>query len=244
MATITGNGQGNSLAGGSQPDIIKGLFGNDTLFGGAAADTLFGGQDFDTLYGGDGNDTIYGGDGANDVVDEGDTLFGGNGDDTLWSNMGADTCFGGAGNDRFQTGDANDVLIGGEGGDSLYSGANNDIYKYLSVLESTPELYDTITDFNKAGPASVDPPGTPAGKDRIDVSAIDANRLVSGNQQFTFIGDDAFTAPGQLHVRDTSRGKWVEVNNDGDLDADLVIRVLLHDKLTAGDHMGPNDFIL
>jgi serralysin len=54
--------------------------------------------------------------------------------------------------------------------------------------------------------------------DWIDLSAIDANTAISGNQAFDFIGSDAFTAAGQLRL---SNG-ILYADTNGDKAADLV----------------------
>ncbi|HEY6897347.1 MAG TPA: calcium-binding protein, partial [Rhodocyclaceae bacterium] len=60
----TGNGDANSITGGSGNDTLNGLAGNDVLIGGAGNDILSGGNDNDTLIGGSGNDTMTGGAGS------------------------------------------------------------------------------------------------------------------------------------------------------------------------------------
>jgi hypothetical protein len=93
---------------------------------------------------------------------------------------GADTLSGGAGKD---------VLVGGPGADRLTGGKGADTFVYLSLADSKPKpsKRDTIRDFNaKQG-------------DRIDLSAIDANAKVKGNQAFRFIGAKRFDGkPGRL----------------------------------------------
>lgn len=89
MATITGNGAGNTLVGTNSADAIFGYGGNDwltgragddSLFGGAGADRLFGGSGADTLDGGTGRDVMSGGAGADvfrfDDKDTGDATYG------------------------------------------------------------------------------------------------------------------------------------------------------------------------
>jgi Ca2+-binding RTX toxin-like protein len=80
----------------------------------------------------------------------------------------------------------NDILIGGLGGDSLAGGPGADIFRYRSVAESTTPFPDSIE-------------LVPFQNDKIDLSAIDANVLVAGNQAFTFVGTSAFTGPGQVN---------------------------------------------
>jgi serralysin len=55
--------------------------------------------------------------------------------------------------------------------------------------------------------------------DRIDLSTIDANHLLAGNQAFTFIGSAEFTAAGQLRYS----GGVVEASTDADTSAEFAI---------------------
>lgn len=89
MATIAGDGSGNTLVGTNSADNILGYGGNDwltgragddALFGGAGADRLFGGSGSDTITGGLGRDVMSGGAGADvfsfDDKDTGDATYG------------------------------------------------------------------------------------------------------------------------------------------------------------------------
>jgi serralysin len=75
---------------------------------------------------------------------------------------------------------------------------------------------DVITDFR-------------SGQDRLDLSAIDANSGVAGNQAFTFLATQgaAFTAAGQVRfVQDAATNKtYVEGNIDSNLGADFRIQL-------------------
>lgn len=101
-----------------------------------------------------------------------------------WLLMGTD------GNDSFAGSAGNDTLIGGLGVDKLTGSMGADVFTFLREKESgiTTKTRDIITDFKYAE------------GDRIDVSAIDANSTLSGDQSFTFIGAKNFSnnAAGQL----------------------------------------------
>src|SRR5439155_14581938 len=60
---------GDSLTGGAEPNVIRGLAGNDTLYGGAGDDVLDGGDGADSMVGGVGSD-FYVVDNASDLVTE------------------------------------------------------------------------------------------------------------------------------------------------------------------------------
>jgi hypothetical protein len=55
----------------------------------------------------------------------------------------------------------------------------------------------------------------------IDVSTIDANVLVAGNQAFTFIGSVAFSAAGQLRYS----GGLLQGSTDADAAAELQVQL-------------------
>ncbi|MFG1379946.1 type I secretion C-terminal target domain-containing protein, partial [Xanthobacter autotrophicus] len=73
---------------------------------------------------------------------------------------------------------------------------------------------DTITDFSAAQ------------GDRIDLSQIDANTTVGGNQDFTFLGTAAFTGhAGELRETAVAGGYLVsgDLNGDGVSDFQLMV---------------------
>jgi hypothetical protein len=91
------------------------------------------------------------------------------------------TIYGDSGDDAIDRGYAGDTLVGGLGEDYLTGGAGADMFDFDSVSESpaVPDdclpdwaAYDTISDFN------------PLQGDMIDLSSIDANTFVFGDQAF------------------------------------------------------------
>ncbi|HYD38851.1 MAG TPA: calcium-binding protein, partial [Allosphingosinicella sp.] len=125
--------------------------------------------------------------------------------------------FGGGGHDVITAGDGADTIHGGGGQDSLAGGAGADLFRYDSVADSPAAAPDSIADFQ------------PFGIDRIDLSRIDANSLVGGDQAFTWIGASAFggsgaASAGQLRVRDSGGFRWLEGDTNGDGAADFSIR--------------------
>ncbi len=121
------------LLGGSTPDWIIGLGGDDKLNGRGDQDTLDGGFGNDTLIGGSGNDLLEGGEGN-------DYLKGGSGEDTLIGDDLPESCGdtdAGCGETEGKNlttvfvngsveGGMNDVLSGGSGNDLLIAGAGYD----------------------------------------------------------------------------------------------------------------------
>jgi Ca2+-binding RTX toxin-like protein len=203
--TITGNGAINNLSGGD---------GNDILDGGASADIMAGGL---------GNDT-YVVDNIGDVVTE----AAGAGTDTIQSSitytLGANlenltlsgaAAINGTGNELNNTikgNGANNILTGGLSSDTLTGGLGIDTFMYNTLADSAFGALnrDTITDFL-------------LGVDKLDLSAIDANLSIAGNQAFTFIGliggifgSPVFSTAGQLGYQVSGGNLFLYGNVDGD----------------------------
>jgi Ca2+-binding RTX toxin-like protein len=246
--TANGAGGSDTLLGGAGNDVLDGSLGNDSVAGGAGNDVVLGGDGRDTLDGGNNNDTVLGGGGndsmnggngndsleggeGNDTVNGGagvDTIAGGNGNDTANGGGGADVMFGGDGNDVLNGADGNDILTGGLGRDVMAGGAGADIYDYNLTSESNGASRDLITDFV-------------FDVDRIDLSTIDANTGLGGNQAFSTIEGNGI---GELNFTDLANGNTLiqsDVNGDGF--ADLQIEVA--DGATSASVWSPSlDFIL
>jgi Ca2+-binding RTX toxin-like protein len=142
-------------------------------------------------------------------------IVGGAGDDIIAGGAKADIFRGGAGDDQLFGLDGNDTLVGGAGTDLLRGGFGRDTFRFENVSDSDPEARDTIADFGSR-------------QDKIDLSAIDANENVEGNQAFVFIGDAAFSQKaGELRSSfdaDTNQ-TTVEADTDGDGFADFAVQV-------------------
>lgn len=110
-------------------------------------------------------------------------IYGNNSANSLFGYGGNDQLYGLGGNDYLSGGDGNDKLVGGAGADTLRGGNGNDVFVYNALSDSpgfeetSPVVIrDSIIDFNGNGSAL---------GDQIDLSAIDANLEVYGNQAFT-----------------------------------------------------------
>lgn len=162
-------------------------------------------------------DMIRTGTAANDLLNGAggnDSLSGLGGNDILSGFAGADRLDGGIGHDQLNGGAGNDILIGGTGRDELTGGADADIFRFLALSDSAVGgNRDLITDFRRAQ------------GDRIDLSGIDANGNLAGDQAFAFIGTAAFSrVAGQARF---SRGLLqVDVNGDGRSDMDVAAQGL------------------
>lgn len=191
---ISGTAAANRIDGTNGADSIQGLGGNDTLNGRNGNDLIDGGTGSDTLSGGDGRDQLLGGD--ND-----DLLNGDGGDDRLT---------GGNGNDTLRGGSGADWLDGGAGADTLTGNAGADTFDFNALTDSRPGSRDTITDFNRAD-------------DMIDLTGIDANTSLAGDQAFFLIGNAAFSnQAGQLRYANGVLSG--DVNGDGIADFEVRIQ--------------------
>ena len=156
----------------------------------------------------------------------GDMLFGSRGDDVLNGNGGYDTLLGGIGNDTINGGAGGDDIYGGAGRDVMTGGTGCDAYIFQTGSDSLyGATHDVITDFAP-------------GIDWIDLCGVDANTGVSGNQAFSWIGTNNFSAAGQL--RYVSSGGVTTVYGNTDADSTPEFQIELTGTLTLHGY----DFIL
>jgi hypothetical protein len=145
------------------------------------------------------------------------SLVGGAFADSLRGMGGNDQLFGHAGDDRLVGGTGDDTVNGGDGRDRLTGGTGADLFVFQSVQESSPtKQADAIMDLTAS--------------DRIDLSAIDADTTVKGDQAFHLVG--AFThEAGELTLTfDAAQNRTLlQADTDGDGHADLVVKLV-------GDH--------
>lgn len=228
---IDGQEGDDHLSGGTGDDLIRAGAGNDSLFGDAGNDTLIGGGGENLLMGGEGDDLLQG-DGMADLIEGGadnDTLLGHGGNDTLRGDAGDDMLMAGAGDDLLQGGEGHDLLMGGDGddllqgqgghdhldggdgndlieggagADFLQGGAGADLFVFRTAADSSAAEMDHIADFEH-------------GIDRIDLTALD----------LAFIGDQPFSAAGQLRLVFFDDHQRLQADLTGDGHADLVIRI-------------------
>jgi Ca2+-binding RTX toxin-like protein len=248
-------GDGNDkLNGDDGNDVLTGGLGADTMTGGLGADTMTGGDGNDLLDGGAGLDKLYGGLGndvyiVNETTDfvfeaagegydvvrasanytlvaefEGLELLAGAGNisgtgnaasNAITGNEGDNLLDGKAGVDTIKGGAGNDTIIGGVGNDLMYGQGGFDTFlvRQESVNTTGTLESDRIYDLDLAG------------GDRIDLSQIDADSVLGGNQAFHFVGA-AFTnhAGEATLVYDAALGITtlkLDVNGDGHADYQL-----------------------
>jgi Ca2+-binding RTX toxin-like protein len=146
------------------------------------------------------------------------------GNDKITTLGGDDTITAGGGNDVLNAGTGNDSIYGGGGKDIMTGGAGSDMFIFKHLGESTKLAGDTITDFTH-------------GADKMDLSVIDANNKVSGNNAFTFLDQHAFTGhAGELRVDHTDSTKTVvQADVNGDKVIDFQVTLTGHVDLTTSD---------
>jgi Ca2+-binding RTX toxin-like protein len=228
-------GRGNDVVtGGSGNDTVQGGDGNDTVTGYFGADSLRGDLGDDSLDGATGDDWIDGGEGK-DRLDGGsghDILFGQTGHDTIQGGEGNDLIYGHAGDDRLEGGAGRDTILAGEGTDQMWGNADADIFRFTRATESTTAFRDTVWDFVSAAMS----PANAAERDRLDLSGIDANTTLAGNQAFTWTGNGAFfKSAGDLWISASSSGTFVRCDTNGDAIVDFEIYLVGTTGLTAAD---------
>ncbi|CAN5514629.1 hypothetical protein BH10PSE7_BH10PSE7_01070 [soil metagenome] len=155
-----------------------------------------------------------------------DHVTGGKRADLLVGNEGHDTLIGGAGDDELDGWAGNDLLFGGFGRDELFGGFDGrDVFQFKSIEESDAGANRDVITGMGGGDTSVD---------RIDLSVIDADTTLTGNQKFSFIRGQAFhDKAGELRYRN----HILQGDVDGDGNADFEVRV-------NQDVLGVENFVL
>ena len=259
--TGTGNALDNTIIGNTAANILNGGIGNDTLDGGFGNDTMNGGANDDTFVvnaAGDvvaelasegidtvsasvtytisdvdvenltltGTGSISGTGNASDNTITGNaannTLNGMDGNDTLTGLGGADILNGGNGNDVLAGGLAADKLSGGAGIDQLTGGLGNDTFIFDDGDSgATIALGDTIIDYTTG--------------DKVDLSLVDANTTLLGDQVFLLDAGGTFDE-GEYQVAGIGTATLtVSLNNNAVAGADMVFTVNLAVVNTAVD---------
>jgi serralysin len=264
--SITGTDLANKLYGYEGNDTLLGNGGDDYLFAAEGNDTLTGGAGYDRMYGGTGDDTYYVndttdfayenlGEGNDTVVSslasyqlranveeldlvEGsaairgygqasdNTIVGNSADNFLYGRDGNDHLAGGAGADLIYGENGNDTLEGGSGMDRFYGGTGADTFLFRDgdFAGLTSATADRIHDF------------TEADGDKLDVHNVDANSLLGGDQDFSFIGNAAFGHhAGELRYFQQSGVTYLAGDTNGDGIADFEVRIDGLHTIVAGE---------
>jgi Ca2+-binding RTX toxin-like protein len=201
----------DTLVGGSGDDVMKGGAGNDTYFLDSAGDVAV-------------EKSFSADDGGIDLVHmtgfsytlaelfENLTLHGGDLDGT--GNALANVIIGTGGINLLKGGDGNDRLVGNKGVDTLFGEAGADTFVFKSITDSglVVGTRDKVMDFV-------------SGVDVIDLSGIDANSLLDGDQAFT-LDTDGTLAIGEYSIKLTQAGNTlIALNVDSGSAPDMQIQL-------------------
>jgi serralysin len=183
-----------------------------------------------------------------------ENVTGSNFADTITGNSAANRIDAGAGRDTIDGGGGADTIIGGREGDQLWGGEGPDTFVFNHFLDSSSinVLSSVIrSDGNYTAGAGKDVINDfLVGSDTIDLSGIDANSTISGNQEFEFV--EEFTGhAGEVRLVEFSLlptantpGLFfteVQADIDGDSFQDFNLTVVTPFSL---DPMTVNDLIL
>ena len=212
-AALLGLGEVN-ITGNSSANVLTGNAGKNLIRGGAGMDTL--------SYTGSGagvnvnlaTNTASGGDAAGDVI---------SGFEAVVGSALADTLTGGAGDNSITGGAGRDVLAGGLGRDAF-------VFFSITDMTTNANTTDVIADFRR-------------GQDRIDLSGIDASRVLPTDDAFLFRGKAAIgtSAAGEVRFQQVNNAgtkndyTLVFLDTDADRTAEGVIKVMGLHNFTATD---------
>ena len=237
---ISGDNNANTLRGTAQNDVMYGYGGNDTISGNGGDDTIDGGAGNDTLNGGThgavGDTVSYATATAAVTVTLARTSSqntGGAGSDRLsnFENLTGsafnDRLTGSTGNNIIDGGLGNDLITGGRGVDTLIGGGGRDTFDFNAINETgnSASTRDLIMDFEQ-------------GRDRIDLSTIDASSALRGNNAFLFRGAaTSFGTARDGEIRYVQENGLTVVYGDTDGDTAPEFQIALNGtyNLTAGD---------
>jgi Ca2+-binding RTX toxin-like protein len=251
--------EGLGATGNEGSDTIIGSKGDDRLDGSAGSDTVMGGDGDDIIANSasrisdrpDGGDMFDGGAGFDTLSYEGsdsgvrvdmssgaassgwtgtatfkniERAVGSYGNDAISGSKAADTIEGNLGADTIKGARGDDLLVGGQGSDVLTGGDGADTFSYRAISDSQASAVDLIKDLQSG--------------DHLDLSAVDANTSVAGDQAFDIV--DAFTEhAGELVVTYDAKANLTIVS--GDVDGDGVADLEIH---VAGDQTSFTGYLL
>jgi trimeric autotransporter adhesin len=225
VENVQGSNQGDTLVGNELINQLQGFAGNDIYVVQNPGDTIIegAGQGADELR----TSVNYALAAVNaDIETFRTTEDAGTAPIDLTGNGIVNFIIGNAGNNEIDGGGGGDRIVGGRGVDTLIGNTGGDTFIWRETNETGTEanFADVIVDFNFV-----------AG-DRIDVSQIDANLVDGDNQQFQFIGQNAFTpntatpdpsdvVPGQIRYVHANGDTLIQLQTGTSADVEAVIRI-------------------
>jgi hypothetical protein len=222
---LTGSSGGDTIDGLAGHDLIRGLGGNDLLRGADGGDLLDGGGGNDTLNGGAGFDLAsFGGSTAVvlDLSGASDTARRGSETDRL---IGVEGAIGSGAADIFRGDAGRNFFQGGAGKDRYTLGGDRDLVDIDVAGHSGvgSSRRDVVTDFVHLA-------------DHLDLSGIDADVTLAGNQAFRFVGAAGLgTTPGTLGYFTRWGNTIVRGSTDADRAGELQIELAGLVTLTGED---------
>jgi Ca2+-binding RTX toxin-like protein len=119
-------------------------------------------------------------------------------------------------NNRIIGNSGTSIIDGSYGKDTLTGGGALDVFIWSNVNEIGLFNFDPdiVTDLNRAE------------GDLLHFTLIDADETVAGNQDFTFIDQAPFTAPGQINWFTNGGDTFIQLNTNADPTVDGIIQVL------------------
>lgn len=218
----------DKMTGSAGDDQFRPLGGKDIIDGAGGVDRIM--YDRDIQHGGNKGVTVnlasgFGidGFGHRDTLKNIEYVVGSKFADKITGSSVSNALKGGDGNDTLSGGAGADKLIGQGGADDLYGGTGNDKFVFESLADSTLSAtgQDTIFDLVSG--------------DIIDLSLIDANKSVAGDQAFNFIGSKAFSGhAGELRFVKQASDTFIYADVNGDKKADFGIHLDDAVSLTKG----------
>ena len=135
--------------------------------------------------------------------------------------------------DTLQGDDGLNLFQGGGGRDVTTGGAGRDLHDFDRVQDSPAGAAkrDVITDFA-------------TGFDKIDLTGIDADITVAGNQAFTWVREDALTRSGQIGFFASGDDTIIRASTDADATAEFQLELSDFDALFGPDFFEGADFYL
>ncbi len=215
----------SNLTGSAFDDVLEGDGGNNVLVGGAGVDTLSYAHATAGVSVSLALTTAQNTGGAGiDTVTQFENLTGSAYGDTLTGSSAANVLTGLAGDDSLVGGVGADTLVGGAGDDTLSGGLSADHFVFADVVGGAG--VDTIIDFSHAQ------------SDKIDLSGVDANTTLGGDQGFVFIGASAFhDVAGELRFVVSGSNTTVMGDTNGDGVADFTLNLTGVTTLVSGDFL-------
>jgi Ca2+-binding RTX toxin-like protein len=216
----TGNALANTITGNAAANIINGGLGLDTMKGGLGNDTYVVSQTTDIV-------TELLNQGTDTVQSVATYVLGLNVENLTLTGAAVINGTGNALNNVMIGNAAANIITGGLGHDTMTGGLGRDVFDFNLITETTKvaTTRDFITDFTHL-------------TDRVDLSTIDSNTKLAGNQAFAFLAAKgaAFTGvAGQLHYIAQGVNTVIEGDINGDKIADFQIQLNGIKVLTAAD---------